>query len=90
MVRQRDNESIYKVVSSFTNRHYYVELIRLQNNYYGNPRFEAHIISLEHIEKYNYCGAWVYRFTGHYYDDQAECDFIVSYHEKKMQKDHNN
>lgn len=90
MIRQKESVLIYKVVSSFTNNHYYVELLRLQNNYYGNPRFEAHIISLEHIEKYGYCGAWVYRFTGHFISEQAECDFIVGYHEKKILKGHNN
>ena len=90
MIRQRDNVSIYKIVSQDTGKQYYVELLRLQNNYYGNPRFEAHIISIEHIEKYNYCGAWVYRFTGHYCGDQGECDFIVAYHEKKISKAHNN
>ena len=90
MVRQKDNTSIYKVVSPTTNNHYYVELIRLQNNYFGSSRFEAHIISIEHIEKYDYCGAWVYRFTGHFMDDKQECDFIVAYHEKKVMKTHNN
>lgn len=90
MVRQRDNTGVYKVTSTFTGKQYYVELIRLQNNYYGNPRFEAHIISIERIEKYGYCGAWNYRFTGHYLDDIDECKFIVEYHEKKIELAHKN
>ena len=90
MIRQRDNVAIYKVVSENTNLEYYVELLRLQNNYYGNPRFEAHILKTELIKKYGYSGAWVYRFTGHYLDDYEECKFIVNYHEKKIEHTHSN
>jgi hypothetical protein len=90
MVRQKDNVAVYKITGEKTGRNYYVELLHLQNNYYGNPRFEAHIISIEHIEKYDYCGAWVYRFTGHYFSEQEECNWIVGYHEKKKELAHKN
>ena len=83
MVRQKDNVSIYKVPGEKTGRNYYVELLRLQNNYYGNPRYEAHLIRVDIVEQYNYCGAFVYRFTGHYLDDINEAKWIVNYHENK-------
>lgn len=84
MIRQKDNEAIYKVTSDTTGVKYYVELMRLQNNYYGNPRFEAHILNTELIEKLNSTCACVYRFTGHFCGDYEECKFIVAYHEKKI------
>ena len=84
MVRQKDNVAIYKVTTEKHN--YYVELLRLQNNYYGTPRFEAHLICVDKVEQYNYCGAHVYRFTGHYMDDIKEVHWIVDYHEKKLAK----
>lgn len=90
MIRRRDNISIYKVVSQDTGNHYCVELLRLENNYYGNPRFEAHIISINSIEKYDDYVAWVYRFTGHYYGNKEEAEFIAAYHEKKIEQAHKN
>lgn len=84
MIRQRDNIGVYKVVTD--SRVYYVELIHLENNYYGTPRFEAHIIRIDLINQYDYCGAYVYRFTGHFMDDIEESKFIVNYHEKKILK----
>lgn len=84
MIRQKDNAGVYKVETD--SRKYYVELIRLQNNYYGTPRFEAHIIRVDSIEQYDYCGAIVYRFNGHYLTDMEEAKFIVDYHEKKILK----
>ena len=84
MVRQKDNVSIYKVTTE--KRNYYVELIRLQNNYYGTPRFEAHLIRTDMVEQFKYCGAHVYSFTGHYMDEIEEANWIVQYHEKKIAK----
>ena len=89
MVRQRDNVGVYKVVSKDTKRIYYVELIGLQNNYYGQSRFEAHIIRTDLIEQYDYCGAYVYRFTGHCAGNEYEADWIVQYHEKKIERTQN-
>ena len=84
MIRQKDNTSVYKVVTD--NRTYYVELIRLQNSYYGEPRYEAHIIRIDIIEECNYCGAYVYRFGGYHGGNEYEAKFIVDYHEKKILK----
>lgn len=84
MVRQKDNVAIYKVTTEKHN--YYVELLKLHNNYDGNPRYEAHLIRADLVEQYNYCGAHVYRFTGHYMDDINEAQWIVEYHEKKIAK----
>ena len=89
MVRQRDNVAVYKVISKNTGAKYYVELLRLDNNYYGNPRYEAHIIRVDFLEECDYCGAHVFRFTGHYMSEQDECDWIVDYFEKKLNKLHN-
>jgi hypothetical protein len=82
MVRQKDNRAAYPVT---TDNHYIVTLERLQNNYYGNPRFEAAIINLDHAAG-GYVGAHVYRFTGHYMDEYKEARWIVDYHEHKAQK----
>jgi len=90
MIRQRDNVAIYRVFSEKSGTLYFVELLRLQNNYYGNPRFEAHIIRPDNVNKYGYCGAHVFRFTGHYLGDDVEAKWIIDYFEKKLEKLHNN
>lgn len=81
MTRQRDNRATYRVNSK---HHYLVTIERLQNGYCGNPRFEATIINLD-IEDI-YIGSFVYRFDGHYMDEQNEASWIVDYHEKKDAK----
>ena len=81
MVRQRDNRSAYTVTLE---SHYIVTLERLQNSYYGNPRFEAGIINLDKMG--GYIGVHVYRFTGHYMDEYQEARWIVEYHVKKAHK----
>lgn len=90
MIRQRGNVAIYKVISEETNKLYFVELLRLDNNYYGNPRYEGHIIRVENVMEYGYCGAHSFRFTGHYFGDEKEAQWLVSYFEKKLNKLHNN
>ena len=78
MVRRRDNRGSYRVNSK---HHYIVTMVRLENNYYGNPRWEATIINLDNIETFIY--APVYRFTGHYMNEQHEAEWIVNYYENK-------
>lgn len=79
MVRRRENVGTYFIE---TNKLYAVTLKRLENNYYGNPRYEATIITLSNLGGVGYDPSIVYRFTGHYTGDQAEAEWIVNYHEK--------
>lgn len=88
MVRQKDNVAVYKIVTE--KRAYYVELFHLKNTYNGVARFEAHIIRTNIVEHYDYCGAHVYRFTGHCSSELDEAKFIVNYHERKIEKLYNN
>lgn len=78
MVRRRDNRGSYRVNSK---NHYLVTLVRLENNYYGNPRYEATVINLDNADSFIYSP--VYRFTGHYFSEQDEAVWIVGYHENK-------
>lgn len=77
MVRRRENVGVYLVESKHI---YAVTLKRLENNYYGSPRYEATITNLGNL-KDGYDPATVYRFTGHYIGDQMEAEWIVKYHE---------
>lgn len=84
MVIRRVNRTVIKVTSNKGND-YLVTLDHLKNNAYGNPRYEACITSLakeDHYKNY-YCGA-VYRFTGHYFGDEKECEWVVNYHEEHL------
>lgn len=76
MVRRRENKATYRI---YSNSFYLVTLTRLENNYYGNPRYEAIIINLHCAG--TYITSLVYRFTGHYMDDIKEAEWIVKYHE---------
>lgn len=79
MVRRRDNKATYRVNSK---AHYLVTLIRLENNYYGNPRYEATIINLDYEDIY--IASPSFRFTGHYLGDAEEAKWIVQYYENKI------
>lgn len=77
MIRARDNRVTYRINSK---HHYLVTMQRLNNTYYGNPRYEATIINLDNEDIY--IASFVYRFTGHYYGDIDEAKQIVLHHEK--------
>ena len=78
MITQRDNRATYRIIS---NHHYLVTINRLKNDYYGNPRFEATIINLD-VDNV-YIGSFVYRFSGHHFNEYEEAKSIVKYHEEK-------
>lgn len=80
MIRQRDTRSTYVIR---LNHVYYVTLQRLENNYNGNPRYEATIINTDAAID-NYILSRVYRFTGHFLGDNNEAEWIAKYHESKI------
>lgn len=78
MTTRRDNKATYRVT---TTNHWLVILERLHNTYCGNPRFEATLINID--GESDYISSFVYRFTGHYMDEQSEAEWIVKHHEAK-------
>jgi hypothetical protein len=83
MVRQKDNVSVVKVVTDLDK--YYVTMLRLNNTYSGQPRWQATIIRTLYVEKFGeHVGAHVFRFGGHYGNEEQEAEWIVKYFEKKL------
>lgn len=83
MVRQKDNVAVVKVVTDLEK--YYVTMLRLNNTYSGQPRWQATIIRTSYVEKFGeHVGAHVFRFSGHYGNTEQEAEWIVNYFEKKL------
>jgi len=84
-MRRLNNGSTYKVQ---TKRGVYaVVLERLKNGNYGQPRFKAHVITLEVFGDTiptNYLFTRVYTFTGHYMNDEGEAEWIVARVEEEI------
>lgn len=61
---------------------YTVTLQRIKNGQYGTPRYEATIIYTGPDRGMDRSG-YKYRFTGHYYSERQEAEFILNEHLKK-------
>lgn len=84
MVKQLMNVSTYAFTKN--NRKYFVTIERIGNTPCGNPRFEARIISNDcPYPLHEYCFTVKYRFSGHYYDEHAEAEWILEEHLKRTQ-----
>ena len=59
-----------------------VVLQRIQNTSSGTPRYEATIINISKDRGMNR-SASKYRFTGHYYSERQEAEFILEHHLSK-------
>ena len=86
MTRQYDNVGAYLVTRADEN--YLVELRHLKNTEAGNPRYEAVIFDLDCVKKYAYTGGHSFTFTGHYFGDQGEAEWIVNYFLYRVEKMH--
>lgn len=64
---------------------YTVTLQRIKNGHYGMSRYEAVIIYTGPDRGMNRAGSR-YRFTGHYYDERGEAEFILNEHLKLINK----
>ena len=73
MTRRFDNIQVYRIPTEHAL--YHVLLTRIKNDVNGKPRYEAFITTS------NDDAAYHYRFSGHYYGDAREADYIVGYHE---------
>lgn len=75
MVRRLDNTSVYDI------NNYTVVLQRIKNNTYGTPRYKATIF-YNGPDRGKSRGAYNYTFTGHYYAEAQEAEFILFEHLK--------
>ena len=76
--RRMLNRSTYNVfVSGLV---FMVTLTRLKNGYCGNSRYEAVITQ---IRESSYLISAVYRFDGHYFNEENEAHWIANYHYEK-------
>ena len=64
---------------------YTVTLQKLKNGQYGCPRYEAVIIYTGPDRGMDRSG-YKYRFTGHYYSERQEAEWILEQHLNKEEK----
>lgn len=76
-IMREDNRSTYIIRTALGN--YAVTLWRLKNDINGNPRWEANVMVMNGND---YWFTAVYRFAGHYYNEQDEARWIVERYEK--------
>lgn len=81
MTRRMYNESVVHVKTERAT--YYVVYKRLNNGVNGNPRYEFRIINADAQQHGGGC-AIVYRASGHYTGDKAECEWIVNQYEEEL------
>jgi len=61
---------------------YTVTLQRIKNGQYGTPRYEA-VIIYTGPDRGMDRGGYKYRFTGHYYSERQEAEWILEQHLKE-------
>jgi hypothetical protein len=71
MIRQLDAASVYDI------NNYTVILERIKNNKYGTPRFRATIF-YNGSDRTRERGATNWTFTGHYYSNREEAEWILN------------
>lgn len=77
-MKQLTTQTTYRLVRGATA--YAVTLTTIHNDINGNPRYEASVTNLSDLENYGYAGAFRYRFTGHYFGEHKEAEFILDRH----------
>lgn len=81
MVRRFNNKSTYQVWGELGE--YAVTMERLNNDLNGNPRWAAELTIMDHVRRWGASWTVVYRFNGHYFNENDEAKWIVKYHEEK-------
>lgn len=84
MTKRRNQIDVYKISTQRNN--YIVALEGLKNDINGNRRFKATIIVDSDMNQWLWNA--VYTFTGHHLGEKGECERIVSYYEKEIEKDY--
>ena len=79
MLRRLNNIDVVELAN------YTVTLQRITNGQYGTPRYEAVIIYTGEGRGMDRSG-YKYRFTGHYYSERQEAEWILEQHLKKEDK----
>jgi hypothetical protein len=79
MVKRHDQINVFNIATE--RRSYIVALERLNNGINGNPRYKAVIIFPEEDTKSMYNA--VYTFSGHYYGEYGEAEYIVKIYEEQ-------
>ena len=82
MIKRQNQIDAFSV--STETRDYIVTLERLNNDRNGNPRYKAVIIFTEDGATSFYNA--VYTFTGHYYGERKEAEYIVKHYEEERAK----
>jgi len=75
MLRRLNNIDVVELAN------YTVTLQRIKNGQYGTPRYEAVIIYTGEDRGMDRA-AYKYRFTGHYYSERQEAEWILEQHLK--------
>ena len=80
-MKQLTTQTTYRLVRG--NTAYAVTLTTIQNDVNGNPRYEASVTNLSTLANCGSAGAFRYRFTGHYFGEVREAEFILDRHLEK-------
>lgn len=82
MARRFDNKTTYKVKGNLGV--YAVTMERQRNGVNGEPRWEAQITRLDNLINWNATWTVCYRFSGHYYNEADEAEWIVKHYEEEQ------
>lgn len=84
MIKQDNLKSVIKI------KNYIITLERIKNTSSGNPRYKAILINennysqnIEDGKAYKSSIAFSYTFTGHYWTEYSEAEYILKHHKDK-------